>query len=312
MSLSIASNPSTQSIPSIVSQAVQHHHSPLISHIEALTNLLKVNIDYSNRKLRPHFNSINKNINSNISLNNLYPSFKSLFLPPIYELYNNNNELHLVTKLVPKPLPIKPKYSIKLLTSITPVIKHKNESKHKTVTSSHSDEDIPASPSSISDIKFLRAENNPTLIPVSKENYNLIEAVLKPEEKKTLTNILAEANELMIKDNLDYKTVSQYMLPNLTLVIDDHKKKPLKFNSETVKQYFKPFERKVIPYLQKRYNSIETDKDGNKLVSLVTKISIINGWSHLPEKLNDILIDYFKFRINGVEPTGSSNLYDNG
>ncbi len=263
--------------------------------------------------MRPHFNSINKNINSNISLNSLYPSFKSLFLPPIYELHNNNNELHLVTKLVPKPIPIKPKYSIKVLTPITPLIKHKKESKYKSLsTSSHSDEKgIPESPTSVSDIKFIRAENYPTSIPISKENYNLIEAVLNPEEKKTLTNILAEANELMIKDNLDYKTVSQYMLPNLTLVIDDHKKKPLKFNSETVKQYFKPFERKVIPYLQKRYNSIETDKDGNKLVSLVTKISIINGWSHLPEKLNDILIDYFKFRINGIEPTGSANLYDN-
>ena len=57
---------------------------------------------------------------------------------------------------------------------------------------------------------------------------------------------------------------------------------------------------------------MENNKDSNKLVSLVSKIGILNGWHHLPNKLNDILFDYFRYKITGITPaTDSSHLYDN-
>jgi len=55
---------------------------------------------------------------------------------------------------------------------------------------------------------------------------------------------------------------------------------------------------------------METEKDRNKLVSLSAKIFALNGWSDLPNKLDDVINDYFQLKVTGMLPQ-STVLYDN-
>jgi hypothetical protein len=261
-------------------------YSSLLQHIQSLTELLQVNIDNTNRKLRAHLFNLRTNVPT---VNRLPKSLKKLFLPIQYEFKQiDNSEFHFITKLIPKQVISPPAYTIKILSPIKEIIKNKN--------------------------KPFTTELPPPL----KEAQRIIEQ--SPVLSQVFNKTIKEAKDEHEADpsfqveisQQDLKVADQYVLPGLTKLIDEHNKNRLTFSSNKMKKYFQPFERKVFPYLKKRYDSLKSDKDGNKLVSMSAKIFTLNGWSHLPNKLDEVINEYFKYKVTGISPNSQSTaLYDN-